>query len=472
MSVHDVPSVRGKPEPEVWWSRPWWSGASPFPLTPPVPWPRGRCSGKSWSSPVSAVWRDAAELALSELATNAVLHAHTDMIVRISCSSFQLRVEVEDSSPATPQQRSYSTTSTTGRGLALVAAITRDHGITSTVTGKIVWFTLNGEPAETPADDQDALLSAWSDDNGMPTASATMPELGHSVTLVGFPPTLWLAAAEMHDALLRELALYRGGLNLGTSDLAAADRIRFTVRSALDRALASDRARTLARSPLPAGHPATLDEVPPVLDLEVPVGSDAAADAAMLQDVLDEANRLAAHGQLLTRPSLPEVTALQDWAAEQIISSLSGQDPMPWSGADAQHFAQQVDQAAREIDYDVQAVVGGTRTAIVVDGQNRILGISRSLADEIGWDVDDLVGRRVVAVVPARYREAHVAGLTRHLSTGQAHALRIDLQLPVLRADGSEVLCDFFIDADRTRSGQPVYIAYVAPVPDSRTSRP
>ena len=137
-----------------------------------------------------AVWRDAAELALSELATNAVLHAHTDIIVRISCSTSQLRVEVEDSSPAIPQQRSYSATSTTGRGLALLAANTREHGITSTLTGTIVWFALNGEPAEAPADDVDALLAAWGDDSVLATASATMPEPGHSVTLAGFsPPT-------------------------------------------------------------------------------------------------------------------------------------------------------------------------------------------------------------------------------------------------------------------------------------------
>jgi hypothetical protein len=112
--------------------------------------------------------------------------------------------------------------------------------------------------------------------------------------------------------------------------------------------------------------------------------------------------------------------------AEQVISALSGQEPMAWPGADAEHFAQQLDHAAREAHYDVGAVVEGERTAIVVDGQNRILGISSVLAAEIGWDVGDLLGRRVVAIVPPQFREAHVAGLTRHLSTGQAHALRVD----------------------------------------------
>jgi PAS domain S-box-containing protein len=409
-------------------------------------------------------WLDTAELALSELATNVVLHAHTSMHISIRCSGGRLRVEVEDTSAVIPAQRSYGSTSSTGRGLALVAAIAHEHGIVRTDTGKIVWFALGDEPVEADDLDFEALVDAWSDDDLL----ATEPDRSvRTVTLAGFPPTLWLATAEMHDALLRELALFRTGRNLGIDDLAAADRARFAIRTALDKALASERAQQAARSPLPTGHPAQLQEVPPVLDLDVPVGPDAAADFAVLQDVLDEANRLAGQGLLLTRPSLPEVVAVRDWAAEQVISSVSGQAPMPWAGADAEHFTQQRDQAVREFDYDVAGVVDGDRTAIVVDSQNRILGISEALAAEIGWTVDDLVGRRVVAIVPPRFREAHVAGLTRHLSTGQAHALGVDLELPVLRADGSEMPSSFFIDHDRSRSGAPVYIAYVSPLRDA-----
>jgi len=406
-------------------------------------------------------WRDAAELALTELTTNALLHAHTEMTVRISCDDQLLHVEVEDNSPVVPTQRGYGTESSTGRGLGLVAAITHEHGITRTDTGKIVWFALNALSDETDETDIDALLDAWRDDD-LPSAPGPTPP-GRSVTLAGFPPTLWLAAAEMHDALLRELALFRAGRDLDTSDLAAADQARFAVRSALAAALARQGTRAQARSPLPPGHPARLQDVPPVLDLEILVGTEAPEHFAALQDVLDEANRLAADGQLLTHPALPEVIAVRDWAAEQVISALSGQAPMPWPGADAEHFAQQLDHAVREFDFDVSAVVNGDRAAIVVDGQNRILGISASLAAEVGWEVDDLVGRRVVAIVPPPFREAHVAGLTRHLSTGEAHALRVDLQLPVLCADGTEVLCGFWIDADRSRNGQPVYIAYISP---------
>lgn len=406
-------------------------------------------------------WRDAAELALSELTTNSVLHAHSEMIVRIRCGPDALRVEVEDASQTIPQQRAHGRTSTTGRGLALVAAVTDEHGFSRTTGGKVVWFALGVDPVEAAEPDVDALLDAWGDDE--PLQPTVDPVDTRYVTLAGFPPTLWLAAVEVHDASLREMALYRAGRDVPTSDLAAADRARYAIRAALDPALADERSRAQARSALPAGHPSPLPELPLVLDLEVPVTADLAADVAVLQDVLDEANDLARHGRLLTHPALPEIIALRDWAAEQIISWRSGQAAMPWPGTDAEHFVQHCDDAARETDYDVRSVIDGPRTAIVIDSGNRVLGISQTLAAQIGWEADDLVGRRLVAIVPPRFREAHVAGFTRHLSTGQAHVLRVGLQLPVLRPDGSELRCDFWIDGDRSRSGQAVYIAYVSP---------
>lgn len=406
-------------------------------------------------------WGDAAELALGELATNAVLHTRADFVVRVHCTPDELRVEVEDTSPVIPAQRGYGAEASTGRGLALVTAVSHDHGVTATGHGKIVWFSLRDAPLSTVDASSDALLDTWGDADGEPHVQ----DSAHgSVTLAGFPPTLWLAAVEVHDALLRELSLVRAGHSQEPADLAAADRARFAIRSALDRALADDRAQAAARSPLPPGHPAQLPPVPPVLDLVVPLWPTAAEDAAALQDVVDEANRLSRHGQLLTPPSLSEVTALRDWAAEQIIiGATSGRACVPWAGVDAGHLAQDPDTPVQQVDYDAQQAVGGPRTAIVIDRANRILAITASLAAVIGWEADDLVGRRVLAIVPPAYREAHLAGFSRHLSTGQAHALRRDLQLPVLCANGSEILCDFWIDADRSRSGLPVYIAFVSP---------
>jgi PAS domain S-box-containing protein len=223
-------------------------------------------------------------------------------------------------------------------------------------------------------------------------------------------------------------------------------------------------------SPLPSDHPAQLEDVPELVDLPVDVlGEDPAADFAVLQDVLDEAERLARSDRLLMRPGLPEIVAVRDWAAESVIAQLAGQRPSPWPGAAAERFAQHVAEEDRHSDWDVSPVRDARHGAVAADDANRILAVSKPLADLLGWDPADLVGRRVVAIVPPQYREAHVAGFTRHLTTGQAHALDVRLELPVLCADGSEVACAFFIQAHRSNSGRSIYVARVTPLEQPAT---
>ncbi len=71
-------------------------------------------------------------------------------------------MEVQDGSRRLPRQRHYGLTATTGRGLALVDALTQAWGAEPGAAGKTVWCVLRGETGE-PDDgdvDLDAFLSA------------------------------------------------------------------------------------------------------------------------------------------------------------------------------------------------------------------------------------------------------------------------------------------------------------------------
>ncbi len=211
-----------------------------------------------------ARWVDTAELVVSELVTNAVLHAHTDLTMHAWCGD-ELRVEVRDGSAAVPVPREYGAEATTGRGMGLIAALTQDHGVTRLPDGgKAVWVVITDASISAETDE----LGAWADvvADLAPEPPGTMP-----VWLRRMPATLWLAAVQQHDALLRELALLRGSTGDSTDDLAAADHARAILQAAVDTALASARADGTARSPLPANHPGVLDDVPPELSLELPV---------------------------------------------------------------------------------------------------------------------------------------------------------------------------------------------------------
>jgi PAS domain S-box-containing protein len=416
-------------------------------------------------------WSEAASLAVSELVSNAVLHAHTEVELAVVTGSDSVRIEVRDDNPVLPAARSYDDHATTGRGLELVAAVTHSHGVESLGTaGKVVWCCIGGGVEE---DDHsvDELLTTWDDalELGAAPEPAPVPD-AVPVVLQRMPATLWLAAREHHDALLREMALLRvsaeQAADLSDADLAAVDRARAQIDTAVDADL--DRAREQGRAavPLPQYHPGALPAVPPTMDLHLRVRPADGEAFAVLQDVLDEAEGLAGADRLLVRPGLPEVVAVRDWACEQVIAQVAGSPAAPWPGPEDDRFTADVDQRTVPAGWDDTAVREARVGAIAVDEANRVVAVSRPLADVLGWEVDDLVGRRVVAIVPPRFREAHVAGFSRHLSTGDARAIGVDLQLPVLRADGSELACRFLIESTPTPGGQVVYLAWISPLED------
>jgi PAS domain S-box-containing protein len=417
-------------------------------------------------------WSDAAELALSEVVTNGVLHAHTELIVRVAVLQDAVQVEVADANPGLPVQRgSRNAEATTGRGLALVAALTRDCGVRPDPAGKVVWFTVgDGPEAEEPSAEE--LLASWDVDGAWGTsgtADETPDPAVREVVLLGLPTTLWLAAREHHQALLRELVLYlaeHADALPVTPDLVAADAARNLVWGALVEEMDRARAAGRTRRPLPDGHPSPLPDVPGAVDLQLHVPMELGPAFGAMQDALDTCERLAEADLLLVRPGLPEIIAVRDWACEQVVAQLAGVPAAPWAGSDQSHFTEQVhdrDEPDAPL-WDASLVTASDRGVVAADDANRIIAISESLASTVGWDRADIVGRRVVALIPPSMREAHVAGFSRHLTTGEAHLLGVPLTLPVLRKDGSELTCTFLIERAPSSGGRPVYLAWIEPV--------
>ncbi len=84
---------------------------------------------------------EAAELLISELASNCVRHARTDFEVRIWPAE-EVRIEVRDSGGGSPRVLSPGVEEPSGRGLRIVEAVSRRWGVEPEPAGKIVWFTL------------------------------------------------------------------------------------------------------------------------------------------------------------------------------------------------------------------------------------------------------------------------------------------------------------------------------------------
>ena len=80
-----------------------------------------------------------AMIVISELATNAVVHARSPFEVRVEDRGAVVRVAVRDACAARPGNPTPSTDRPGGRGLALVAALSRSWGTSDDADGKTIW---------------------------------------------------------------------------------------------------------------------------------------------------------------------------------------------------------------------------------------------------------------------------------------------------------------------------------------------
>ena len=119
---------------------------------------------------------DDVQLGVSELLSNAVRHAGTDVVLTLRLAG-RLVVEVVDNDPDLPHPvlPDEDLRATSGRGLRIVSAISTDWGVRAAPEGKAVWFALALPELETP--DADILSFAdHRDDAPVADYDASPPE--------------------------------------------------------------------------------------------------------------------------------------------------------------------------------------------------------------------------------------------------------------------------------------------------------
>ncbi len=82
-------------------------------------------------------------LLVSEVVTNAIVHARTAVQVTVTLVNGTTRVEVADAEPEAPVRRGASSTATDGRGLGILEVLADRWGVLSRDGGKTVWFELD-----------------------------------------------------------------------------------------------------------------------------------------------------------------------------------------------------------------------------------------------------------------------------------------------------------------------------------------
>jgi PAS domain S-box-containing protein len=105
---------------------------------------------------------------------------------------------------------------------------------------------------------------------------------------------------------------------------------------------------------------------------------------------------------------------------------------------------------------------------ISIDADGRILEFNQAAAATFGISRDEALGRELAAlIVPEALRERHRAALRRCVETGEAHILGKRLEMPALRADGTE----FPIELAVTRVGiadRPIFTAHLRDITERK----
>lgn len=378
---------------------------------------------------------DAAGLLVSELVTNAIVHARTPIDLDVVAGRDGLRVAVSDNSPHLPTPRHYGRSATTGRGLELVELLADRHGTENgNVDGKTVWFEL-GAVAD------GAVAGGAVTDGAVADGAELAPALDGDlvVHLRGLPVGLALAWQQHADTLLREHLLSRWESAPGAGPYSA------------DGAAAGDAFAVLAAA---LEHLRPASSVPPYVDVSMSLPRAAVRQFDELDALLDHVLGLSEQGLTLAPPTQPEIRLLRRWICEEVRSQAEGLAPEPWPGLPPELSP----AAVPPVEWDPFEVRSAAEALVAADDVNRILAASPAALDLLGWD-EDLVGCRIATVIPARLREAHIAAFTLHLLTGESTILDHPVSVPALRRDGTEVMVSLLVRREVLGDGRIVFIA-------------
>ena len=270
---------------------------------------------------------DSAQLGVSELVTNALLHSEPPLSVRFRGTVDHPRIEVVDSSPVPPQRAPATpefedvddfNLTTFGRGLDLVAMMSHRWGSDLAHDGrsKSVWF----EPSEDAHYETHLEGEIFHD----PTSDHDVPPISDgprmSVRLLGVPPRLFAEMRRYHFEVRRELRL-----------LAMTAPEEYPLAIAITEIFGrSDRER---RSSDGVGvlDQAIADDLETV-DLEYFVPVSTPATMARARDLLAEVYRALSREHLLALRPPDVLVELETWYFTEFERQGRGEEPSRWAG--------------------------------------------------------------------------------------------------------------------------------------------
>ncbi len=289
-----------------------------------TPGPRGVSDARRWATQVlTEIDRpelvESACISVSEVITNALLHAEQPVNVRLRGTRKHPRIEVRDGSrepPDLPDLDGHPEDDvllTFGRGLSIVARVTSAWGAEIDEDGKIVWFVPQVELVEGRG--VQGVITEL-----QPVQREDPPEVEDPVDVVlADLPLTEFKANRMHlRELRRELRLLALGHEANYPLAASLSRFFAELDATFWRGLRDERLAS-----------ALLDEDDDV-DLVVTVPRSAGDEFQRFIELLGLADAFCQQERLLTLARTPEQVAFQTWMFGEFVRQTHGARPLPW----------------------------------------------------------------------------------------------------------------------------------------------
>lgn len=264
---------------------------------------------------------DDVALVTAELVANAMQHGAPPIALAVSGDADQIRIAVRDGNPRPPVRPAVSVSNMTGRGLALVTALSTWGVEPDERGGKVVWAeissTRNAGTAEPEVVDIEALLASWADD------ASSEDQRRYTVVLGDVPTDLLISAKSHIDNVVREFSLAATGAAIGLDAPDHLSRLIPTVVHGFAEARDAIKRQALAA--------ARRGEARTRLVLHLPLAAADAGEAYLA--ALDEADAYARAARLLTLETPHAHRLFRRWYVRAVVRQLralaDGQEPEP-----------------------------------------------------------------------------------------------------------------------------------------------
>ncbi|QCX26412.1 ATP-binding protein [Nocardioides jishulii] len=272
---------------------------------------------------------ECAELGVSELVTNAILHGEAPLSVRVRGTVHHPRIEVYDGSrrppvlPSDPFREHVdhddddALLTTNGRGLALVAMSSTAWGASVELRGKVVWF----EPARAVHDRYPPGIIDGVED---PDSDWTPLPDSMTVKLLDVDVPLFLSTITQYSNLRRELRL-----------LALSHDHDYPLAGDLSQMFATFE-RQFPPSSLHSVSAALLKSGDRT-DLSFQASPRSSQVFRTMYDMFELADSFCRNQRLLSLARTPEQVELQGWLLTEFLRQADGQEPTAWSARANDH---------------------------------------------------------------------------------------------------------------------------------------